>query len=61
MTIAHLHQVTPAPLCWPENKPRAARRIGSPFKQRTLTTVLDDVRRELRRWGALDHKRAIDG
>lgn len=53
--ITHLHQVTAAPLCWPENKPREAQRVDSPFKITSVAKALEEIRAELARWRAVDY------
>lgn len=49
--ITSLDQVSEFPLCWPDNKPRAAHRIDSRFKA-TLATAHRLIEDEMRRWSA---------
>lgn len=48
--ITSLDQVTESRLCWPDNKPRAAQRVGSPFKNREVASETRGVETELERW-----------
>lgn len=48
--IAELADVSENRLTWPVNKPRAARRIGSPFKAPEVTREEGRIRDELHRW-----------
>lgn len=47
--ITSLDHVTEYPLCWPDNKPRSAERITSPFKT-TLPKAEREIAEEMRRW-----------
>lgn len=47
--ITSLDQVTEYPLCWPDNKPRSASRITSPFKT-TLPKAEQEIAEEMRMW-----------
>lgn len=49
--ITSLDQVSDFPLCWPDNKPRAAHRIDSRFKA-TLAVAHRLIEDEMRRWSA---------
>jgi hypothetical protein len=49
--IRTLDQVTEYPLCWPENKPRAADRKSAPFKT-TLPKAEREIEYEMGRWRA---------
>lgn len=49
--ITEFDQVTEFPLCWPDNKPRCAQRIGSPFKT-SMAKAQQEICIELPRWGA---------
>lgn len=51
MTITDLGQVTESRLTWPDNKPRAAQRVGGPFKNREAASETRGVETELERWG----------
>jgi len=52
--ITQLDQVTEYPLCWPDNKPRAAQRIGSSFRT-TLPKAEREIDDEMKRWRARGH------
>lgn len=52
--ITQLDQVTEFPLCWPEGKPRAAERRGSPFRT-SLAKAHQEIRYEMERWQARGH------
>lgn len=47
--ITSFDQVTEYPLCWPDNKPRSASRITSPFKT-TLPKAEREIADEMRMW-----------
>lgn len=47
--ITELDQVTESRLCWPDNKPRAAQRVGSLFKTET-DKATREIECELERW-----------
>ena len=47
--ITSLDQVTEYPLCWPDNKPRSAERVRSPFKT-TLPKAEREISEEMTRW-----------
>jgi hypothetical protein len=49
--ITSLDQVSDYPLCWPDNKPRAAERQRSPFKT-TLPKAEREIEQEMRMWRA---------
>lgn len=51
MTIASLDQVTEFPLCWPEGKPRSARRTASPFRT-TMPVAQREIEAEMWAWRA---------
>lgn len=51
MTIQTLDDVTEFPLCWPDNKPRAAERIDTPFKA-TMARAQQEIAEEMPRWSA---------
>jgi hypothetical protein len=48
--IASLDQVTESRLCWPETKPRAAQRGGSPFVKTEIDRESQRIDDELGRW-----------
>ena len=52
--ITSLDQVTVYPLCWPDNKPRAAERVNSYFKT-GMAKAQREIEEEMRRWGAERH------
>lgn len=49
--ITDLGQVTESRLTWPDNKPRSAQRIGSPFKRTQVDREQREIENELGRWG----------
>lgn len=49
--ITDLGQVTESRLCWPENKPRAARRVNSPFRRPEVASAVKRIEDEMTRWG----------
>lgn len=53
MTIARIDEVTEYPLCWPDSKPRAAKRMeGNPYSwNATLAAAREQVDAEMRRSG----------
>lgn len=51
MAISSLDQVSEFPLCWPENKQRAAHRIDARFRQSaTLARAHRIIEEEMKRW-----------
>jgi hypothetical protein len=48
--ITDLGQVTESRLCWPDTKPRAAQRVGSPFKGAHVDREHRQIELELERW-----------
>lgn len=48
-TITDLGQVTESRLCWPDTKPRAAHRTGSPFKSEAAKAA-QGIQYEMERW-----------
>lgn len=50
--ITALDQVSDFPLCWPDNKPRAAHRIDSRFKSASLAVAHRLIDDEMARWHA---------
>lgn len=53
--ITHLAQVSEAPLCWPEGKPRTSERISSAFNNPSMAKALAAIVREVRLWKSLDY------
>lgn len=49
--ITSLDQVTEYPLVWPDNKPRAAERINSPFRT-SMAKAQREIEVEMKRWQA---------
>lgn len=52
--ISALGDVTEFPLCWPDNKPRAAQRHGSPFRT-SMAKAQREVETEMQRWRAISY------
>jgi hypothetical protein len=54
MPITRLEEVHESRLTWPENKPRAGGRVGSPFRTE-VDKAEREIKYELERWGARDY------
>jgi hypothetical protein len=48
--ITDIAQVTEGRVCWPDNKPRTAQRVASPFKGRAADSEARHIEREMERW-----------